>query len=98
VANEKMVEEWELENRVVSERSAAAYHAVPEQSHKHFELTEATYLTILAEKALLNDKLAELQAALDDARSPRTKLMAQALGFVVGVVSSLVASSLFLSR
>jgi molecular chaperone GrpE (heat shock protein) len=95
MANEKMVEEWELEQRITSERAEAAYFAVPEHNHKHFELTQTVYQALLAERDQLKDQIQRLQTALDLATSRSTKRKEQVAAFFLGCASSLIVSVLW---
>ena len=95
MANEQITQDLEFEERIALERLDATYFAIPEHDHKHFELTQAVYDGLLAEKVELMDRLAKLQAAFNLATSSHVKRKEQAIGFFFGFIASLLVTILW---
>lgn len=95
MADEYPPTQSEIDKLIKFERMEAAYFAVPEHDHKHFELTQAVYDRVEAEKAVLIDKLAKLQIALELATNQSAKRKEQLIGFIYGCIASLLVTVLW---
>ncbi len=88
MANERMVELWEREQRIKSERAEAAYFAVPEAAHKSLELTEK----LVAENTQLRTELTELRRDFKLQTGPLAKWKERGAGFILGCAASMLVT------